>query len=291
MVTSSMGPDLPNAESIHRAFRGASEAAKLKRTIALLIEIAGVAFSAIILLDYWPNNAASALLLLGCAIVPVCFRLWADHDAGLARPWRREALGAYIDGRDLSNAEKIRVLRRVPWLSTRLADRLPAKKLDDYYAAHSAPGPRRRHEAYACSALYTASLQKIQFFIGLSLFLIVLAIASVSLVLLFESPPVEATRNRLTQILCSIIGAFIILRLIEFTVKAFQDWRSAESTVATLIEADSVSEDAVSRASLEYDFERSGSPSIPTWLYKWNRDRLEKRWSDAYAALEEKWSK
>jgi hypothetical protein len=184
----------------------------------------------------------------------------------------------------------VRVLRRVPWLSSWLAARLPAQSLDEYYAATRQPGPQRNHEAYACSALYTAQLQKILFVSGLICLLSVLIAVFVAMVLLFDSPPAAAVRDRLTQALCSIVCAMVVLRLFEFTAKSFFAWRSAENTVSTLIESNQVTNEEVCRASLEYDFELVGSPTIPTWLYKLNRNRIETTWKESLAALEAKWT-
>jgi hypothetical protein len=290
MTASSTEQSLPNAEVVHRAFRGSSESAKLKRSLALIFEVTAVVTSGLLLFDYFKNSGQSALLLLTFAAVPVVLRLWADHDAGLARPWRREALSAYINGRDLGPAERVRVLRRVPWLSSWLAARLPAQSLDEYYAATRQPGPQRNHEAYACSALYTAQLQKILFVSGVICLISVLIAVFVAMVLLFDSPPAAAVRDRLTQALCSIVCAVVVLRLFEFTAKSFFAWRSAENTVSTLIESNHVTNEEVCRASLEYDFELVGSPTIPTWLYKLNRNRIEKVWKESLAALEAKWT-
>ena len=51
-----------------------------------------------------------------------------------------------------------------------------------------------------------------------------------------------------------------------------------------------VTNEEVCRASLEYDFELVGSPTIPTWLYKLNRNRIETTWKESLAALEAKWT-
>jgi hypothetical protein len=110
------------------------------------------------------------------------------------------------------------------------------------------------------------------------------------MVLLFDSPPAAAVRDRLTQALCSIVCAMVVLRLFEFTAKSFFAWRSAENTVSTLIESNQVTKEEVCRASLEYDFELVGSPTIPTWLYKLNRNRIETTWKESLAALEAKWT-
>ncbi|XZE55879.1 hypothetical protein SH139x_001908 [Planctomycetaceae bacterium SH139] len=278
-------PSLPNAEAVHRAFRGTSELSKRIRRVALTCELFAAALALWGIFDPPSNPILIPFAALSLAVASLICRLWADQLGSDAQTWRRSSLRAYAAGIDLSDFEHADADKRhLAWAES-LADKLPIQCLDDYYDAKCSVGPDRLRETYACSAFYTSSLMKWHASISVIAALLTLAATIYIFLSLLTSPPAASQRLNFIDALCSVVLGILLLRLAEHATKACLSFLATDRIADALVKGASLPVEEVLALGDSYDFERCGGPDPATCLYTWRRPSLEKKWQSQLKAI------
>ena len=277
---------MSNREQVHSLFRGSAELGKKLQAIGLDLEILAAIFAVSGVFVQGSNWSAwqplIAFTLLGLALVA---RLFAVRFEKFAETCRRESARAYAEGKEIGYARLSSLKSDAPALAIQLAGRLPASTMDDYYEAECPEGEARLREIYANSASHTWRLLRLWAWIVGSLgFAAFFMTFGVVYGLATHQQPADNTAL-LLDALCSIVLTVLSLRAIEVAVGA---WTSATATrriADSLVDGPLLRGDLLEELVRNYDFERTCSPSIPTWLYKWRRPGLADDWRSCKRAL------
>lgn len=277
---------MSNLEQVHILFRGSVEMGKKLRALALCFEfIAGVLAVYGVFAQGGNWNAWQPLLAFALVAASLGARAWAEHLERFAEICRRESARAYATGAEIGHARLSSLKSDAPSVAEWLANRLPSSTLDTYYSPDCPVGEDRLREIYANSAFHTWHLLNrlawIIGFLGVSLFLVTFAVV---FGLATKPLPPEATA-RVLDALCSIVLTVISLRAIEVAISAGKSASVTRKIADALITQPLPSGDTLEKLIRDYDFERTGAPPVPTWLYKWRRRRLAEGWLSCKRAL------
>lgn len=270
---------MSNREQVHALFRGSAEIGKKLRTFALLCELAAGVLAAYGVFAQGGSWAAwEPLVAFGLVAAALFVRAFAVHLERFAESCRWESIRAYAAGTDIEFARLSSLRSDALVWAERIASRLPASSMDDYYEPECPEGEARLREIYASSAFHTWHLLRNWAWI-IGLVGVVLLVGTFVIVYgLATNPlPTETTADVLDA-LCSIVLAVLSLRALE---TAFSAWNAASSTrkiADALVSKPVTSGKALDGLVRDYDFERTGCAPIPTWLYKWRRDELSREW-------------
>lgn len=270
---------MSDIEEVHNLFRGASEIGKQLRIFSFMIDlIAGGIASYVIFTKGGNLGAWQPLLAFILVASSMGIRALANHVARFAEICRRESIRAFAYDKSIGPARLSMIRSDAPYLAAKLAKRLPTPSILDYYDVTLPPGESRLRELYANSAFHTWRLLRswgwVIGTVGCMLFLI-----TFSVIYGLATQPLSAEATSLVlSALCSIVLAIISLRSIDAAISATKSALGTRKIADTLILQPLPTGESLNNLTKAYDFERTGTPSIPTWWYKYHRDCLGKEW-------------
>ena len=273
-------------EQLHRLFRGTAELTKRLRQIALLLEIvaAGVAaWGTLAGSTLWGGWASLVMLLL--LVGGTALRIWSRSTHAYAERCRRVSARAWALGQTIGASVHSSILSDTPVFAERLAGKLPAGSMTDYYEPTRDVGRDRLRELYAHSSFYSWRLLRRGgwIFMGVGV-----AIAIVGAVIVFglalPSTTVSAA-DRILDVVCSLVFAVLLARSLDAAIAAFISAQATRAISRVLIEAPD--QERVEELIGHYDMERMSGPMIPTFVYRLSRDRLQAEWHERRKALDE----
>lgn len=276
----------PRAQTIHTMFRGAAEATKRIRQIALLLELvaAGIAAYGVLSGDVLWGGWASLLLLM-LMLTATGLRIWSRGTQSYSERCRRVSARAFAQGRDVGAAVQSGLVADAPMLTQRLAKKLPAGTLEAYYEPTKPPGAARLQEMYAHSSFYSWRLLRAS---GALFLAVGVAVAIVGAVVIYglavEQPP-ATTAGRVLDVVCSLVFVALSAKAVDTGIAALVASRDARGVADSLI-GTSDDEQILELASL-YDMDRNGGPLVPTPVYRLRRTTLQKEWHERRLALDE----
>lgn len=277
---------LERTRRVHRLFRGADEVAKYYRAIALFTEITAAVLAACG--GLWPKYALDGwnpLVLLILLVLATALRIAARSAGAFAGRARRLSLEAFALGTDLNPLLASNLSSDAPVLSEWLAERLPAKTMEEYYRPTFRVGRERLRELYAHSAFY--SWQLLRSF-GKILFLATLASLALGAALLYwlalDAETIDQ-RDQMLNIVMSIVFSVVILKLINATIDSYFSSSSAKTVADGLLRVEASDAEHADDLIVSYNIGRSTGAAVPTWLYKMKRERLDNEWAERRQAL------
>lgn len=279
MSTESLRPD--PVLQVHSLFRGAAEVAKRLRRVAFGIDVVVAAVAAYLVfaendaLEAWHPLVAFLAVALARAL-----RVRSRESDRFAEVCRRESARAYACGGTISPARLSSLRSDAPWRSLREAQKLPASTLEAYYEPTCPVGEPRLREIYANSAFHTWHLTRFWFWCLAAGFVLLTIISAVAVYWVANTDGELTGRTEIIEALFSFVLALFWLELAEALYSAFGSYRSARTTCQRLLSRPLPVGDVLRGLVRDYDFERTGSPAVPTFLYRVDRQRLEGEWAE-----------
>lgn len=245
--------------------------------LEVIAVLAGASLVLLSIATPWAGIAVTVIALAG-SVLRSWGDLWRGHAERLLRAKElRDGLGWSVDSKMFADL-------RATYSS--LAHRAGARQAEqrEFYDTDEAPGPRRLVEMMRESSWWSERLASFAF--RLSLFLVtLLAVASLytgmPLAQAFSgSPPDFAQVGSLyTALICLLFSCDLGRLLIGYSQFA-SDARDANLQLNALAKQASLSEAAVLRTVLEYQFARAEAPPIPDWMWRMWRLTLNATWAD-----------
>ncbi len=272
-------PRLPNAEDLHFAFRGAAEASKSITVGAQLLEFLAVLAAVCAI---WGADgrwlAFIAFALLGAATLG---RLVVRRLRSYTHECRRTSIRALAIEADVDPLAHSEIMSS-PWAFTvRLARRLPASSLVEYYTPLCPKGLQRLRELYAQSSFWTSRLLRLYGMLLWALVVICLIATIGGLYCLAStSAHAEHTREAVVIVLSSVVLGHSLIRLID-AADAATLVASRVTDIAQGLLADRVpSAKRINELAHQYDIEVCCSLDVPKWVYLLRRQSLNAQWAD-----------
>lgn len=271
---------------VHLLFRGASEVAKILRSVAFGFEVIVAASSAYLIfaendaLEVWHPLVAFLALALARVI-----RVKSRDIDRFAEGCRRESARAFACGGTISPRRLSSLRSDAPWISIDMANKLPASTLEAYYEPTCPIGQSRLREMYASSAFHTWHLARLWYrclVVGLAL-LTCFSVVALYMVASTDGELVE--RAQMIEALFSFVLLFLWLELAEAVYAAWGTYRSVRPIGEDLLSPSLTTDNELRGLVHDYDFERTGGTSIPTFLYSLDRKRLEREWAECRLEL------
>lgn len=226
---------------------------------------------------------AVALSAVGDGLLLASDRVRSDAESLLRKLDLQDSLGWQIDRRDVADLEA-----RYP---VRPAD---ARANDSYFASKSV-GVERGYENLRESAWWSKHLSERMFaynVIALGGSLTVTLIALVAAVRLAAAPngqevALSVAKTAITFLMLAFSLGILKLALgyHSFRVKS----EAAEDRANTALAPSAVNPDVLpaNRAWAEYQLARAGAPMIPTFVWRWHQERLNRAWTRQYGSRNE----
>lgn len=283
-ATTNASDSYPHAEAVHRIFRGSTEFVKLLRQGAVSLEVVAALIAAVRTIA--PGLSWHPLASLGLAalvVVGLALRLWAKTVSAHAERCRRLAIKAYGRGEDLSVTLASELKSEAPAATEFFALRLPAQSLSEYYEVVSAPGRNRLRELYVHSSFYTWRLLKV---CGRMYAAVSIALAAVGFLVIYSlasTPSVETVSERLLDLVCSLIFAFLTGKSVQAAFDAGCSSASSQKIYDALLSAHRAQD--IAELCAEYDVERASGVTIPTLIYLRYRDLMQREWHQIRGSL------
>lgn len=218
----------------------------------------------------------ASLLSIGSVIT-----LWvADHRKGNAQAIHRkfeflDALGWEVSSQELRNLHVT-----LPKEVKAKLDKSPNSPYT-YFASKTARSPRRLMENLTESTFFSRHLaaRSAQIFGFITIVIFILAIGM--LLLTLQASPSQSTGIVTAKIFVAVLGFLFTAGFIRLTYDFYRfsqvSSRAEDNACALLKQRDIELEEAI-KLYHEYQLARAGSPLIPTLVWKYMRDELNKRW-------------
>lgn len=277
--TTHVGGD--NRERVHSLFRGAAEFGKRLRAFAFLIEVAtGVGAVVGVFTESGPGAIWWPLLsfiLIGVARV---LRVWASRVARFAEVCRRESAVAYALGLTISPARMTTLCSDAPPWAERIAARLPASTLAEYYEPECPEGEARLREIYANSSFHTwRLLRSWSYVLGITASILFISTLCIMYWLASAEGQMDG-RLDIINALFTIALAIIAVQVLESLFNSIASYRTTRNITDSLLRQPLPSGEALLSLVREYDSERTDAPPVPTRIYKWKREKLSEDWDE-----------
>jgi hypothetical protein len=172
-----------------------------------------------------------------------------------------------------------------PVFAEACAKRLPAATLEDYYEPTKPIGTPMLQEIYAHSSFYSWRLLRSTGVLFLVSGTLIAIFGAVGIYGLAVAPPSASTAGRLLDVVCSLVFVTLAAKAIDSGIAALVGASSSRKVADELI-ATADAERIAELTSL-YDMDRDSGPLVPTLIYSWSRDSLQKEWHARRAALDE----
>lgn len=270
----------------HTMFRGSAEATKRIRQVALALEVVAAGIAAYGVLGgevLWGGWASLVMLMLMVAATGL--RIWSRGTQSYSERCRRVSARAFAQGNEVGAAVLSGLVADAPMFAQRLAEKLPAGTLEDYYEPTKPCGVPRIQEIYAHSSFYSWRLLRSTGMLLLSVGVVVAIIGAVVIYGLAVEPPSLTTAGRVLDVVCSLVFVALSAKAVDAGVAALVAARESRSVADGLIET-ADAERIAELASL-YDMDRSAGPLVPTLVYRVSRATLQTEWHTRRASLDE----
>ena len=212
------------------------------------------------------------------AICGLLLRILQRHCRATADSMRRTSVRFYANDNPVPQTTLTNFLSGLfEGVVERIAQKLPAGNMDEYYDTMLHPGIGRHREITACNSFFTWNIQKTYSWI--------LGIISGILLLVFiytlygiATSEISLSQRLLIakSVYTIIIGIFLFRSINEFVVTLFSN--STLKTLANEIMKPNLSDDEIIHLIIEYECERASGPLVPTIFYLMRRKRLNVLW-------------
>lgn len=263
------------AEKVHLYFRGSSEVSKWAKTTALFLDLfsGAIAIAGIFgsLKYFWVP-----LFILGSAVLSSALRSYANNIRSYSQRARRTSLRAFCLEIEIDPLTASNFSIESPVLAEWFASKLPAQSMNDYYEPVSPKGEIRLRELYAHSAFYTWRLLRISSFLAFIWSSIVFVGSFVVIYYLADAPRNIETTKGILESLSTVALVILCVRGVEYATTAnlsAKEVRSIEESLQKKPHGRSLIELADS-----YEIERASGPDVPTIIYYFLRNKLQKQW-------------
>lgn len=270
---------MSNTAKVHLWFRGASEVTKSLRRGSLLCELGAAGVSLWAILGKPPDSAAGLpLAILGIAFVGTFLRAYSGAANGFAQRCRRISLRAFCTGEEVDTLTVSILDDEAPPFVERLAAKLPAKSLEEYYEPTTAPGEARQRELYAHSAFYTWRLLRVQGWGIFAFSLLALISCGVLIYHLAAEPTAQGDRKAILEAVCTVVLLVVTMKGFEASWDCYQTVTAVRAIENRLLEKPKggVLKDLID----SYDLERAAGPNPMTIIYTLWRNRLASKWTE-----------
>ncbi|MEM6732312.1 MAG: hypothetical protein AAF658_12205, partial [Myxococcota bacterium] len=191
----------------------------------------------------------------------------------LGRSGRHGAVATAVDSSDAT--------LDAPLFTGWLASKLPAQKLDAYYASRFSSGRSRLRELYAKSSFYSWRLLRV----ATMVYVVVAGAMLVVGVGVMYWIAVDGGSFKLLDVVCSFVFGTVLAKSVDTALSCWESSRELEGVARDLLNLSQAG--AIEHLVLRYDIDRASGVSIPTPLYKLMRTGLESEWEKRSAELEE----
>jgi hypothetical protein len=235
-------------------------------------------------LDGSSPNAWFALWVAAFLVASQVLRVWGRFTLSFAEQCRRVASKAYAMGVDVPSSQCSNIDAEAPKLALGRASKLVVQNLDEYYEATKAVGCDRLQELCAHSSFYSWQLlgRTAQLYTILAVFLF---LVGGLVIYAFASIEVEQSlATRVLDVVCSVVFVVFWLKAMDACIAAWASSSACKKIAEKILEESDFS--SVEQLVQEYDIERSGGPTIPTFIYMDARDELQLKWHQRRQSLD-----
>ncbi|MCB0094438.1 MAG: hypothetical protein KDE46_01905 [Caldilineaceae bacterium] len=230
-------------------------------------------------------SVASPWIAALLAIVSELCLWWSDSRRSLAETLRRKSDMEDALGWEISSQEMSDVLARVP---RKLRAKVEAaSNRDTYFASSQEHGVVRALENLTESTWWSRFLAEKTAIIYLTLMIVLLVFSIAVLIVSIQTISNVSVLVVIGRVITSTIMLLFSLRLLRsfwgyytFSMKTGRLEEQAER----LLRDEEPNEIQAIKLMNEYHLARAVSPLIPTWIWRWHRDELNKLWQDHRAS-------
>jgi hypothetical protein len=272
----------PNAEKIHKLFRGSNEIVKTSKLVALSLDLCA---GSLAVAGIFGTLKASwvPLFLLGLAVFSAIFRSLAAEVRSFAQKCRKTSLRAFSFGSDIDSTTTSDLAIDAPAFAELMAKIVPAQSLVDYYEPVSPEGETRFRELYAHSAFYTWRLLQVYSRIAFVWALIIFSISFGIIYNLAETSPQIEIRGAVIEGLCSVALVLLCVKAVEVAYAAHASSKETRQIEKSLLKG--LVGVSLAEAADEYDLALAAGLDVPTSLYRLMRNKLQQQWHERRVAI------
>lgn len=270
----------------HTMFRGSSEATKRVRQAALALELVAAGIAAYGVLSgeiLWGGWASLVMLVL--MVASTGLRVWSRGTQAYSERCRRVSARAFAQGNEIGAAVLSGLVADAPAFAQRLAEKLPAGTLEDYYEPTRPTGVPRLQELYAHSSFYSWRLLRSAGVLFASVGIVVAFTGAVVIYGIAVDPSSATTAGRVLDVVCSLVFVVLSAKAVDAGVAALVAARESRDIADGLIET--ADAERIAELTSRYDMERSAGPPVSTLIYRVSRATLKKEWHARRMALGE----
>ena len=218
-----------------------------------------------------------AFIAMSSALSGVLLRIFGRWCRTTADSMRRISVRFYAYDKSVPQTTLTNFLSGLPGFVERIALKLPAGNMDEYYDTKLPPGIGRHREITACNSFFTWNILKTYSWILGIISGILLIIPIYTLYGITTSElPLEQRLSIANFMYIVIIGMFLFKSINEFIITRFSN--SILKTLAKEIMEPTLRDDEIFHHIIEYECERASGPLAPTIFYRMRRKKLNELW-------------
>jgi len=256
------------------------QAAKWWWACSLFLKLAGFLFGAIIILLTLPSKPVPYVIALVTLLSEAAI-LRSDSIKGVAQSLRRKIDFEDGLGWTISREEYSDLIMRSPASVKIKACNKP--QAESYFASNEPPGPRRALQNVTESPWWSKHLAEKMGQYCATVIVVATVLAFVILVMTLEGSSVHDTASAVSRVVTSVLMLVLSLGLVKMMLGYFGFAKKSEKAEQKAIEALKAAApsdvDAV-KVMNDYHIPRASAPILPTWVWKWHRDELNKTWKE-----------